>query len=211
MIKQSIVAFLARESGLNVLEELIGSNLFDIKLVLTHQYEANLRLTQEQRTHGQKPERPEYSRFCEIGKTYGIPVESKRKSEFAEFVKNRFQGKPPNFILSVNYWFMIPDEIIRMATTAALNIHPSVSKDREIVYKGLSPIDRALADKQTEVGLSIHRLTRDCDFGEVLGERRVRVDPTKDSVRDVYQKLIPCYRELALTTLKGLTLGGAHA
>lgn len=62
----------------------------------------------------------------------------------------------------VNLW---PDRII--------NIHPSLLPE----YPGLAPHARALADKKTESGCTVHYVIPEMDAGPVILQRRVTVHP----------------------------------
>ena len=54
-----------------------------------------------------------------------------------------------------------------------INIHPSLLPD----YKGLDTHARALADRKTEAGCTVHYVTPDIDSGEIIVQKSVPIKP----------------------------------
>lgn len=54
-----------------------------------------------------------------------------------------------------------------------INIHPSLLPD----YKGLDTHARAIADKKTEAGCTVHYVVPEIDSGEIIVQKRVPVMP----------------------------------
>ena len=55
-------------------------------------------------------------------------------------------------------------------------------------YRGVSPINWALKNKETEHGVTIHEITPGIDDGPIIGQIKYSIYPDIDEVRDVYNR-----------------------
>jgi methionyl-tRNA formyltransferase len=57
-------------------------------------------------------------------------------------------------------------------------------------YRGVSPINWALHNKECEHGITIHEITPGIDDGPIISQLKYSIYPEFDEVRDVYQRSI---------------------
>lgn len=77
-----------------------------------------------------------------------------------------------------SYGKIIPQSVIDVFEYGILNIHPSILPK----YRGASPIISALLNGDTHTGLSIIKLTKDLDAGDILMQKIIEIKPDDDNV-----------------------------
>mgnify|MGYP002623494702 CR=1 FL=1 len=82
----------------------------------------------------------------------------------------------PDILLTYRCPCVLPPEIYSMARVTALNIHPSMLPK----YPGANPWKGIYENKETESGVTIHRIDEGIDTGEILDQRAFRVRRDKD-------------------------------
>lgn len=106
--------------------------------------------------------------FCD---QYSIPV----------FARNPRNGKALSFIsafsadvlLSINYLFIIENDIIRFPKICAINFHGSLLPK----YRGRSPHIWAIINNEIETGITAHLITEGCDEGDILYQEKIPIPP----------------------------------
>jgi len=89
----------------------------------------------------------------------------------------------PDYILLAGFMRIIGSAFINAYRNKILNIHPSLLPD----YKGLNTHRRAIENRETEHGVSIHLVTAELDAGPVLMLGRYSIEEG-NSVADLQQK-----------------------
>src|SRR3989304_5142007 len=79
----------------------------------------------------------------------------------------------PDLLVTVAYGRIIPDDVLALPPLGAINAHPSLLP----AYRGASPIQRAIADGQTETGVSIIYQTGELDAGDIILQERAAIGP----------------------------------
>ena len=74
-----------------------------------------------------------------------------------------------------SYGKIIPQAIIDLFNPGIINIHPSLLP----LYRGPSPIETAIANGDTQTGVSIMKLTAEMDAGPVYAQEIVKLDGTE--------------------------------
>lgn len=93
----------------------------------------------------------------------GRPVITPEKVGSPESVA-ALQALRPDLIVVVAYGQYIPQRVIQLAPHEAVNLHPSLLPK----YRGAAPIQWAIANGDTFTGVSIIRLARTMDAGDVI-------------------------------------------
>ncbi len=75
----------------------------------------------------------------------------------------------------VSYGKIIPQSIIDLFTPGIINVHPSLLP----LYRGPSPIESAIANRDGKTGISIMQLTREMDAGPVYRQVLYALDQTE--------------------------------
>ncbi|MBQ7217210.1 MAG: methionyl-tRNA formyltransferase [Synergistaceae bacterium] len=78
-----------------------------------------------------------------------------------------------------------------------LNIHPSLLPE----YRGAAPVQRALLEGRAFTGVSVFRLAKAMDAGEVFGQVRTEILPDENA-SDLYKRLAEMGCEIAAEALK---------
>lgn len=95
-------------------------------------------------------------------------------------------------IASVNYLFLIEQDIINHPTGMAFNMHGSLLPK----YRGRTPHVWAIINGEKETGITAHYIDAECDQGDILEQVHVAI-ATNDTGADVLNK----YNELYLPLL----------
>lgn len=77
----------------------------------------------------------------------------------------------PDLLVTVAYGRIIPPAVIALPRLGCVNLHPSLLP----LYRGASPIQRAVADGATTTGVTVLYMTEELDAGDVILQREVAV------------------------------------
>lgn len=168
-ISPKIVFFGTENYSLITLEALVD-NGFNVVCVVTK--------PDTRRGRGHKLAEPPVKTFA---KSHNIPVLQPNKvSEITEHIK---QLQPVTGIL-VAYGKIIPQSIIDLFTPGIINVHPSLLPK----YRGPSPIEAAIANRDHETGVSIMQLDSKMDAGPIYSQITQPLT-RKETKPELYDKL----------------------
>ena len=77
----------------------------------------------------------------------------------------------PDVILTASYGNILPEKILNLATTEALNIHPSLLPK----WRGATPIQASILNGDKETGVSIIRMIDELDAGPIFISEKVKI------------------------------------
>jgi len=106
----------------------------------------------------------------------GLPVfENFTWNEVIKTVKDN----PPDLLLVSTFHRIIPEEVLTLAPRC-VNLHPSLLPK----YRGATPIDWVLFNKEKETGITAHYLTAGVDEGDILIQSKLAItlDDNKSSL-----------------------------
>lgn len=125
---------------------------------------------------GQKFQAPKVK---QTGEKFNIPVlQPQKMSEITDFVK-KFE-KPVGVLVS--FGRIIPQEIIDLFTPAIVNVHPSLLPK----YRGSSPIESAILNGDEKTGVSLMKLSKEMDAGDVYSQEEIELSKT-ETASDLYK------------------------
>ncbi len=133
----------------------------------------------------------------------GLPVftpESVNNPEWRE----KIAALQPDLILSVYYRHMIGTKILAMPPLGAWNIHGSLLPK----YRGRAPINWAVLHGESRIGMTLHRMVKSADAGDVVDQEGVAIGP-RDSAEVAFRKVMPCARVLLARQMDALLAGTA--
>jgi len=191
MNKLKTVALLGRDTGLQLLEEvLIGDSRLDLKHVFTHKY------LPKKDGGAIRPEALEYQRLCD---KHNINL---------EFLDGDDAKNPHNFLLDqgmhdllivLSWRYILPTETLEKFKIARINIHRGALP----AYKGGEPVRRAIENNDKTVTITAHHIIEELDAGSPIGTVSMDIDPCPKN-HDAYSyaeiikiKLKPLYSPLA--------------
>jgi methionyl-tRNA formyltransferase len=133
-----------------------------------------------------------------------IPVyqpERVRRSESVELLKS-FQAE---LMVVVGYGQIIPQSIIDLPPEGILNVHASLLPK----YRGAAPIQWAIANGETETGVTIMQIDAGLDTGAMLLKSSVAIVPD-EAAPELSTRLAPLGAQLLLETIRRIANGTAQ-
>ena len=133
----------------------------------------------------------------------GIPVHAPEKAGTPEWVE-RIAAMRPDLILSVYYRNMIGGKILGLAPLGAFNMHGSLLPR----YRGRAPINWAVLHGESRIGMTLHRMVREPDAGNIVDQDGVDIGP-RDTAEQAFRKVLPCARRVLGRQIDALLAGNA--
>jgi methionyl-tRNA formyltransferase len=125
----------------------------------------------------------------------GWPVIRSRGRDDPEFLKWLPQ-RSCDVILVADYRYLLAPEVVALAPSGAINLHPSLLPK----YRGRAPINWAILHGETELGLTAHMIDNEMDTGDILAQKRFTLRLDQD-VGDALGLLYPLYAEITTEVL----------
>jgi len=172
-----------------------------LEAVLAAGHEVALVLTQPDRPAGRKMEL-QISAVKKLALKHALQVVQPEKLKFNEDLKSQLQQIQPDAILVVAYGRIIPQWMLDLPRFGNINLHGSLLPK----YRGAAPIQWAVANGETETGVTTMHLDAGLDTGDVLLEHRLAVGPDT-MASDLFPQLSQIGADLVLATLAGLEAG----
>lgn len=140
--------------------------------------------------------------ICNLAKENKIPLFSgnPREGKGYEFVKNY----EVDLIASVNYLFLIEEDLINHSNKITFNIHGSLLPK----YRGRTPHVWSIINGEKEAGITAHLIDPNCDTGEILFQKKVSIE-YEDTGADIlikYHKLYVPLFEKVMSSVKNNTI-----
>ena len=108
----------------------------------------------------------------------------------------------PEVIVVAAYGQFLPRVLLDLPPRGVINIHPSLLPK----YRGAAPIQWAVANGETETGVSIIALIEKMDAGDILAQARLPIGP-EDNAATLAPQLAWLGAELTLRVLEDLRTG----
>ena len=95
----------------------------------------------------------------------------------------------PDIILSVNYLFLIEEDLISYPTICAVNVHGSLLPK----YRGRTPHVWAIINNEKKTGITAHLITSECDKGAIIAQKEIPIldTDTGGSILNKYKEAYP--------------------
>jgi methionyl-tRNA formyltransferase len=135
-------------------------------------------VTQPDRPRG-RGQRVSDSPVKSVAIEHGLPVLQPDRLLDPEFVET-FGSWKPDLGVVVAYGKLIPDAVLRLPRLGMINLHASLLPK----YRGAAPVHRAIIDGQQETGVTIMRVAKALDAGNMLAKARrpIGQDESSDEV-----------------------------
>ncbi|WP_427004011.1 bifunctional UDP-4-amino-4-deoxy-L-arabinose formyltransferase/UDP-glucuronic acid oxidase ArnA [Pantoea eucrina] len=131
----------------------------------------------------------------------GIPVHAPEEVNHPLWIE-RICALQPDYIFSFYYRAMLSDAILGCAARGAFNLHGSLLP----AYRGRAPLNWVLVNGETETGVTLHRMVKRADAGDIVTQERVAIDEQDDALT-LHRKLVACATQLLEGTLPALKRG----
>ncbi len=127
------------------------------------------------------------------------------KNNIPFFKGNPRSGKTKSFIdsihidclVSVNYLFVIENDLITWPNRLAFNVHGSLLPK----YRGRTPHVWAIINNETSTGITAHIINEKCDEGAILLQKTIVIHP-QDTGASLLEKFILEYPGVVFAVLK---------
>ena len=126
--------------------------------------------------------------------SHNLPVITPQK--ITKEVVEELDAYGTEYALVVAYGKILPQSLIDIFPKGVLNVHYSLLPK----YRGASPVEAALLNGDTLTGVSIQKMVKALDAGDVLEEEEVSILPN-ETTRELRPRLVQIGAELLVTTL----------
>src|ERR1700761_9405691 len=169
-----------------------------LEALLTHGHEIPLVLTQPDRPAGRKMElqQPAVKRTA---LAHNLRVQQPEKIKTNTELRSELESVHPDAIIVVAYGRIIPEWMLKLPRFGNINLHGSLLPK----YRGAAPIQWAVANGETETGVTTMLLDAGLDTGDTLLERRLPIGPDT-TASELYPQLAAIGAKLMIETLNGL-------
>ncbi len=113
---------------------------------------------------------------------YQIPVYQLKSLKNDEAKEKTLSLKPDLFIVA-GYGIILPKNILEIPILGALNIHPSLLPK----YRGASPIQNAILNKESETGVTIMLMDEEIDHGPIITQKKITLK--EENYQELEKKL----------------------
>jgi len=106
------------------------------------------------------------------------------------------EGKEIDVLFSVNYLFLVEEDILNKAKLYSINFHGSLLPK----YRGRTPHVWAIINGENKVGVTAHLMTKECDAGDIVSQKEIVLDP-EDTGADVLKQYENIYYSIIVDIL----------
>lgn len=131
----------------------------------------------------------------------GLPVFDPPDASADAFVA-QLAARKPDVVVVASYGQFLKKNLLAVPRLGTINVHPSLLPK----YRGASPIQWALANGESETGVSVLYVTPKMDAGDILAQARFPISP-EDTYGSLEPKLAAKGAELLVQVLDGFRAG----
>ena len=136
-----------------------------------------------------------------LAQKLNLPILQPAKARDEHFV-SELRAAKPDLIVVAAYGHLLPPAILDLPRFGCLNVHTSLLPK----YRGAAPIQWAIANGETETGVTIMKMDAGMDTGAILTQKRTPILPQDDSA-SLHNRLAQLGAELLLDTIPGYVAG----
>ena len=172
------------------LQALAGNPQFQIAAVVT----------QPDRPKGREL-KPQPSPVKSLALRLGLPVLQPERARDEKFIAG-LRALQPDLIIVVAYGQILPPAILDLPRHGCLNVHTSLLPK----YRGAAPIQWAIANGDTETGVTIMKMDVRLDTGPIVSQHLTPIHPEDDSAT-LHDRLAQLGAELLVQTIPDYVAG----
>jgi methionyl-tRNA formyltransferase len=172
------------------LQALAGDAKFQIAAVVT----------QPDRPKG-RDLKPQPSPVKSLALRLGLPVLQPERARDEKFIAG-LRALQPDLIVAVAYGQILPPAILNLPRHGCLNVHASLLPK----YRGAAPIQCAIANGDTETGVTIMKMDVGLDTGDIIATRRIPIQP-EDNSATLHDRLAQLGAKLLVQTIPDYVAG----
>src|SRR6266436_3022020 len=157
-------------------------------------------ITQPDRARG-RGRQVSFSPVKEVALAAKLPVHQPEKIRAPE-VQELLQSYSPDFIVIIAYGQIIPAALLNIPKLGWINLHASLLPK----YRGAAPINWAIANGETQTGVTTMRIDAGMDTGDILLQEEVDIAP-EETAPELTESMAEAGAPRMLETLRGLAAG----
>lgn len=131
----------------------------------------------------------------------GLTVFQPEKVRSKESIEVLESWKPHLGIVAA-YGQILPETVLSLPEYGCLNVHASILPE----YRGAAPIQWAIYDRQKETGITIMKMDKGMDTGDIISIGKTPIDPDETS-GDLHDRLAKLGGALLIETIPGYLSG----
>lgn len=147
------------------------------------------------------PESHAFPSVARLAAEHGIPVYAPEDASHPLWV-DRIRAMQPDVIFSFYYRALLSSTILDCARVGAFNLHGSLLPK----YRGRAPLNWVLVNGETETGVTLHRMVKRADAGDIVAQQHVAIDE-QDNALTLHRKLVACAAQLLESALPAIKRG----
>jgi methionyl-tRNA formyltransferase len=136
-----------------------------------------------------------------LAEKFQLPVLQPLKARDEKFI-SELRALQPDLLVVVAYGQILPQTLLDVPQFGCVNIHTSLLPK----YRGAAPIQWAIADGETETGVTIMKMDAGLDTGPILSTRRTPIFPT-DNSQILHDRLAQLGADLLVETIPFFVAG----
>lgn len=180
------IVFAYHDIGCVGLQALVDAG-YDVQAVFTHTDAPN--------------ENQFFSSVARVGADLNLPVYAPEDVNHPLWV-DRIRALQPDVIFSFYYRNMLSEEILSLAPRGGFNLHGSLLPR----YRGRAPVNWALLNGETETGVTLHKMVKRPDAGDIVGQQKVAIT-ADDTALKLHAKVREAAKELLTKLLPEMKAG----
>jgi methionyl-tRNA formyltransferase len=134
-----------------------------------------------------------------------VPVHQPEKIRTPE-AQALLEQLAPDAIVIIAYGQIIPARLLDIPKNGWINLHASLLPK----YRGAAPINWAIANGETQSGLTTMRINAGMDTGDILLQQQIDIAP-EETAPELAKSMAEAGSPLMLNTLRGLAAGNLRA
>jgi UDP-4-amino-4-deoxy-L-arabinose formyltransferase/UDP-glucuronic acid dehydrogenase (UDP-4-keto-hexauronic acid decarboxylating) len=180
------IVFAYHDIGCVGLQALVDAG-YDVQAVFTHTDAPN--------------ENQFFSSVARQGAELNLPVYAPEDVNHPLWV-DRIRALQPDVIFSFYYRNMLSEEILSLAPRGGFNLHGSLLPR----YRGRAPVNWALLNGETETGVTLHKMVKRPDAGDIVGQCKVAI-AADDTALKLHAKVRDAAKALLTDVLPEMKAG----
>lgn len=129
-----------------------------------------------------------------VAEKYALRLSAPQKLD--ENVIEEIRALKPEVLIVAAYGKILPESILNIPPMGAINVHGSLLPK----YRGASPIQNALLHDEKETGITLIKMDKGIDTGDILSQSSIKIDP-EETVDQLEERLADLGAKLLTETL----------
>lgn len=138
---------------------------------------------------------------ADLAASAGVPVVERERPDDEELLQT-LKSVEPDLIVASNWRTLIPPAVFELPRLGTLNVHDALLPR----YAGFAPLNWAIINGETEVGVTAHMMNAELDAGDIVLQRAVPVGPTETTV-DLFQKTLELFGPITVDAIDLIASG----